>query len=408
MLPSGAPDYARVVPCRCREPELARERQGVLERDSTLGHLAHYTFETLRRDGRTGSVAGFAAAYDAALEFAAQPSGWLLLVGPLGSGKTHLSCAVANHRLGAGQQVFYGCTADLLDHLRSAFSPSSEVSYDDLFEQVKNTGLLVLDDFRVEDASTPWAKQKLEQILNHRYSLRLPTVIATDVAPAEMDARFSGRLLDGDACRVLHLGRARAGGLDMPSLPEGLRSETFESFDLRRVELTREQQENLRMAYDLARNFALDPDGWLILQGVHGCGKTHLAAAIANYLMAEGKSVLFVVVADLLDYLRSTFGPDSKASYARFFEEVKQCPLLILDDFGEESASPWARSKLFQLINHRYNARLPLVVTTSLSLDEIESRISSRFADPRLGTVFNITAPHFNVDGCERGAGDRT
>jgi len=87
---------------------------------------------------------------------------------------------------------------------------------------------------------------------------------------------------------------------------------------------------------------------------------------------------------------------------------VKQCPLLILDDFGEESAFPWARSKLFQLINHRYNARLPLVVTTSLSLDEIESRISSRFADPRLGTVFNITAPHFNVDGCERGAGDRT
>jgi len=152
---------------------------------------------------------------------------------------------------------------------------------------------------------------------------------------------------------------------------------------------------NLRQAFNLAVEFARSPEGWLIFQGVNGCGKTHLAAAIANYQLAQGKPVFFVVVPDLLDHLRSTFSPDSKISYDEFSERIKEVPLLILDDFGEQSATPWAQEKLYQLINYRYNARLPMVVTTCLSLDEIETRISSRMVDPMISLVFNITAPDY-------------
>jgi len=136
----------------------------------------------------------------------------------------------------------------------------------------------------------------------------------------------------------------------------------------------------------------------LIYQGVNGCGKTHLAAAIANYRSAQGEPVFFVVVADLLDHLRATFSPDSRTSYDQFFEKVKEIPLLILDDFGEQSATPWAQEKLYQLMNYRYNARLPMVVTTCLSLDEIETRISSRMVDPKISLVFNIIAPDYRGD----------
>jgi len=384
---------------------LLREKQGLLQRYSNLGYLSHYSFEAIRPSDRARDNAAYDAAYALARRYAEAPYGWLFLVGPVGSGKTRLACAIANERLNCGEPAFYVSVADLMDHLRAAFSPGSELTHDDLLNQVKNTPMLVLDDMRLEGA-TEWAHQKMEQILNHRYNLRLPTVVTSDVDPDELGSSISQRLTDASFCLVQKLGQLPSAGALLPSLPEGLRQETFENFDYRRVELSREQQQNLEMAYNLAREFANQPEGWIVYQGEHGCGKTHLAAAIANTRIAAGQPVLFLVVADLLDYLRSAFGPESRISYARFFEEVKQSPLLVLDDFGEQAGTPWARSKLFQLINHRYNARLPMVVTTSLSLDEMEVRISSRFADPRFGTVFNIIAPHYNVDVYDRRTGE--
>ena len=173
---------------------------------------------------------------------------------------------------------------------------------------------------------------------------------------------------------------------------------TFEDFDPKRVNLHRDQQQNLAEAFRLAREFAESPEGWLVFQGTNGCGKTHLAAAIRNFRLQQGQPVFFVVVQDFLDHLRSSFSPDSEVHYDELFEKVKNAPLLILDDFGEQSSTPWAQAKLYQLINYRYVASLPTVVTSCLSLDEIETRISSRMADHRMNTVFNISAPDYRAD----------
>jgi len=173
---------------------------------------------------------------------------------------------------------------------------------------------------------------------------------------------------------------------------------TFETFDPRHVNLTAGQRENLDAALRMARDFARHPQGWLVLQGVNGCGKTHLAAAIGNYQLKQGRPVFFVTVADLLDHLRSTFTPDSQVSYDELFDRVRNTPLLILDDLGEHSATPWAREKLYQIINHRYNSRLATVFTTCLALDDIETRLSSRMADLTVSNVFNITAPDSRTD----------
>jgi DNA replication protein DnaC len=77
---------------------------------------------------------------------------------------------------------------------------------------------------------------------------------------------------------------------------------------------------------------------------------------------------------------------------------VKTTPLLTLDDFGEHSTTPWAREKLYQVINYRYNARLATVITTRCSLDEIDSPVSSRLTDPKISLVWNITAPDYRTD----------
>ena len=177
-----------------------------------------------------------------------------------------------------------------------------------------------------------------------------------------------------------------------------LQTMTFENFDHRRVNLPRHERESLGQAYEGARAFAQRPDGWIVLQGLNGCGKTHLAAAIGNYQLQQGNPVFFKVVPDLLDHLRATFGPDSKVTYDELFEKVRTAPLLILDDFGEQATTPWAQEKLYQVINYRYNARLPTVITSCFSLEEIETRISSRLVDPRISIVFNIDVPDFRGD----------
>ena len=164
-----------------------------------------------------------------------------------------------------------------------------------------------------------------------------------------------------------------------------LRHLTFENFQLRgRVGLGVTQANSLEQAYNQARQFAQTLEGWLLLQGPYGCGKTHLAAAIANFAVETGVSTLFITVPDLLDSLRFGYS-DVNVTFEERFEEIRQAPLLIFDDFGTQNATPWAQEKLFQIMNYRYINRLPLVVTTNLSLGEIEGRIRSRLLDPESG-----------------------
>jgi DNA replication protein DnaC len=399
---SGNPDFSRVVPCPCSRQGLKKEKLAQLQQYSNLGALSRLTFDNLLPTGRYDEDAlqqNFTRAYEAAKAFANEPRGWLILVGPSGCGKTHLACAIANYRLSLGQSVLYIGAADLLDHLRSAFSPSSEIAHDELFERVKNAPLLILEDLAMT-ATTPWAKGKLEQLLDHRFNLRLPTVITTDVPIEEFDEGLRGHLTDPELCNICVIQGKSALTLEhLGSIElEALREKAFNNFDYRPLNLSQEERQSLEQAYRNAVNFAKSPEGWLVLQGVNGCGKTHLAAAIANHLRREGKPVLFIVVTDLLDYLRSTFNPESRVSYDELFEKIKKALVLILDDFGEQSATPWAQEKLYQLINYRYNARLATVITTCLSLDEVERRISSRMVDPSLSLFLNINAPDYRGD----------
>ncbi len=405
MLDSGKPDFSRVVACRCLRNAVNEARHSLLERYSNLGSLNRLTFDNLTPRGRSGYAASqdrFEAAYHAAEEFAREPKGWLVLVGPSGCGKTHLAAAIANEYIKRGKPAFFITAADLLDHLRSAFSPGSEATYDQLFDQIRNTPLLILDDLGVQ-SSTHWAKEKMEQLLNHRFNHELPTVITTSTPMEQLDDRLSTRLTDPRLCRFYEIEEDQADIIDYSWGPgmELQKDMTFAHFT-KRVNLSPQQQESLELIYKAALNFAKSPEGWLVFLGETGCGKTHLAAAIVNYRYQAKKPALFIVVPEFLDHLRSTFSPDSKVSYDQLFEKVKTTPLLVLDDFGEQAATPWAQEKLYQVINYRYNAKLPTLITTRLSLDNIDRRFSSRFVDPKVSSVFNINVPDYRGDSAPR------
>lgn len=153
--------------------------------------------------------------------------------------------------------------------------------------------------------------------------------------------------------------------------------ETFESFQFWLA--------GVGQAYEEAKRFAQTPQGWLVLAGNNGCGKTHLAVAIAKGCLEEGMTVLFAVVPDLLDRLRSAFAPTAEESFDEEFAKMREVEVLILDDLGAESSTNWATEKLFQLLNYRYNARLATVFTTNkVGLEGIAPRLRSRLSDRRL------------------------
>ncbi len=402
-VPVGHPDFGKLLPCTCRLAEMAQQRVERLRALGNLDALAHMTFDTFVPEGHglpPQKQENLRHAYETARAFAENPSGWLLIKGGYGCGKTHLAAAIANRCVERGQPVLFVTVPDLLDHLRATYGPASTVTYDERFEQVRTAPVLILDDLGTE-APTSWAQEKLFQILNYRYNARLPTVITTNHELEEIPLRIRSRLVDPDLTQIVAILAPDYRQVGVSSEDSELSSlhlhdhQTFDTFDLRKRELPREAVENLRRAVEIARAFAQEPEGWLIFTGKHGCGKTHLAAAIANERVRQGYPALFVFVPDLLDHLRATFGPHSLIPFDKRFEEVRRAPFLILDALGTESATPWAREKLYQIFEYRYNARLPTVITTALPIKELDPQLATRMADESRCRRFAILAPPY-------------
>ena len=171
---------------------------------------------------------------------------------------------------------------------------------------------------------------------------------------------------------------------------------TLETFSDRRGELEPGLVARLRQVVQAAQTYAERPKNWLLFRGPYGVGKTHLAAAIANRVAHSGRTVMFVVVSDLLDHLRATFQPGSAVSYDQRFSEVRRAMLLVLDDLGMQNSTPWAKEKLFQVLNHRYVAGLPTVLTiASNDWADLDERLKSRLQDASVCTILDLDLPSF-------------
>jgi DNA replication protein DnaC len=404
-LPVGHPKFGKVVPCDCQHKIIADQVRGRLYSLSNLDELAHLTFESFNPRGQKGlgnlQANSIEIAYNQSKMYASSLTGWLFLNGSYGCGKTHLAAAIANFAVQMGIPTLFLTVPDLLDSLRFAYD-SSDTTFEQRFNQMKTVELLVLDDFGTQN-STSWAQEKLFQIVNFRYINKLPMVITSNLVMEEIEARIRSRLQDPSIVSLVkilapdhrrptdEMGHSEISSLDV------LSKRTFANFTDRTDEkLTREQQRSVADAVKEATDYAKNPTGWMIITGEYGSGKTHLAGAIANFRAQLGAPPLVVLVPDLLDHLRSTFSPNSSISYDRLFDEVKIAPLLILDDLGSQSTTPWAKEKLFQLLNYRYNLELPTVITIATdTLQMIDERIATRLRDDRLCNMVVLQVPAY-------------
>lgn len=403
-LPIGHPDFGMLQICSCRQGQVAQQIHQRLFSISNLDNLQHLTFENFQSRGRIGlgpwQADSLERAYNQAQQFAQKADGWLLLQGGFGCGKTHLAAAVANFTVEVGVPTLFITVPDLLDALRFAYDDPTS-TFEQRFEEIRNAPLLIMDDFGTQNA-TSWAQEKLFQILNYRYINRLPLVVTTNLLLEQIEGRIRSRLEDPELVTRVFIQAPDFRRPTDDSTHSDLSSlamhheQTFGTWDDRQGEnLSSDFRLSLEAALKAATKYAREPIGWLVFTGPYACGKTHLAAAIANSRADLGQPPLFISVSDLLDHLRATFGSSSLVSLDRRFEEIRSAPLLILDALGEQSPTPWANEKLFQLIDYRHLNKLPTVITTAKYLKEVDERIYSRIMDARLCTICGITAPGY-------------
>ena len=377
-VPVGHELFGRALPCECAQQQAAERLADELQRLSNLGPLAGQRLA----EHEIESTDEFAAACAFADEQTAER--WLVIAARPAAERTRLAAELANRRLQRGQPALYFVASDLLDRLRAAYRRDAQMPYPALFEHAREADFLIIDDIDIANP-TEWAREKLYQLLNHRWNARLQTVLIAAERPVAADPLGLARWLAPTA-GALRLQLSDAPAADNYRQVGGMRRDllahyTFDNFQEHgRGGCQLLEGCNLKTILGEVRDWAASPSGTFALSGHTGTGKTHLAAATANAALERGETVWFAVVPDLLDLLRSTYQTDSEHTYDQLSESLRDADLLILDDFGAHSPTPWANEKLYQLYAARYVALRPTMVTTNILRPEDmdDERIASR------------------------------
>lgn len=132
-----------------------------------------------------------------------------------------------------------------------------------------------------------------------------------------------------------------------------------------------------------AREWAKNPTGNLFLSGGTGRGKTHLAVAILREQIRAGHSnMLFRYIPDLILELKNTFdsGAETHITERDIIDRYSEYRLLVLDDLGVEKSTEYAVATLETIVDKRLRNMFPTIVTSNLTIGEVETEISPRLA----------------------------
>ena len=209
-VPYNHPNFGKLLPCVCKLREIAAKDSVILRdlADELLKYrdcrLESYGLDRpiekpLSWGGYTLSVAdqraALRSAHQVASDYVAQPSGWLYLYGPTGSGKTRLAACIANELAARGLRTTYSSVPGLIAYIQAGFEPGADVPAYRRRLALQRVPVLVLDDLGTENV-TPFSAAELGDLINQRYNRELPTVFTSNDWFDTLPVRIADRIAE--------------------------------------------------------------------------------------------------------------------------------------------------------------------------------------------------------------------
>lgn len=147
---------------------------------------------------------------------------------------------------------------------------------------------------------------------------------------------------------------------------------TFENFQTRK-----ENENHLKIAKSYCEKFQVmyERNQGLLFYGTVGTGKSYTAACIANYLLEKNTSVVMTSFVRILQEMQG-FDREREEAFSNRLNSVR---LLIIDDLGAERSTDYALEKVYGIIDSRYRAKKPLILTTNLTLQQMQNTTDIRY-----------------------------
>lgn len=218
--------------------------------------------------------------------------------------------------------------------------------------------------------------------------------------------------VDGKLCRCLkHKMRMEACRKLNTLTP--LELSTFESFDLKyypdapeggqKGSARRHMEQVLAYCKNYAEHFSLRSPS-LLFRGGTGLSKTHLSLAIANVVIQKGYGVIYDSVHAIMNSLeRERFGKETNVEDANRL--LLECDLLILDDLGTEFSTSFVTASMYHIINTRLMAQKPTIISTNLTMPELEKRYTERVVSRMIGNYVHL--PFYGRDVRQQKSAER-
>jgi DNA replication protein DnaC len=162
-------------------------------------------------------------------------------------------------------------------------------------------------------------------------------------------------------------------------IPPRFKNHSFETF----IAKTADQELKKKVCSDYANNFEenFKLGKSMILCGTTGTGKTHIACSIANQVIQNRRSAIFINVFKAIDDIKETWSKQSDKTEREVINNFTKTDLLILDEIGVQFGSDSEKMILFKILNERYSNMKPTILISNLNSEALEEFVGERVKD---------------------------